>query len=83
MERTLDFIAAIRTAVGVVVVCGVIVAMYWMAIVFPDWMCRRSAGVMGLEGKFVGFAGCYVQTPGGRWVPESAVRYDIKTDTLR
>ena len=69
---------ALRTVLIVATAYGV----WWLFTSIPHWSCQRSAAMMGLEGKFIGFSGCYMLTPSGRWMPENSIRYDIRTDRI-
>ena len=59
-----------NSGLGIGITLLVVLAIVWMAFVtLPSKQCEQAASQMGLNYSFSPVSGCFVQQPGGSWMP--------------
>ncbi len=74
---------AVAVVLLVVVVSVPLAALFFGVHALVDWSCRSQASHMKLSGKApMSGGGCFVEVGNDRWVPLSAIVYDLRRDAI-
>lgn len=76
MNRTAQEILVNITAM--LILAAILVVLFWIGIKSDERKCELSWRDSGYESRYVLGSGCQIKTASGAWVPDKAMRGEVK-----